>query len=88
MLSLGPLAFVQPWVLLALAVLPALWWLLRIMPPAPKKISFPAVRFLLGLKPAEETPARMPLRLLILRLAIAAPACRRTSCSSSAWTAT
>ena len=48
-----------------------LWWLLRIIPPAPKQIRFPAVRFLLGLEPEEETSARTPLWLLILRLALA-----------------
>jgi hypothetical protein len=72
MLSIGPLAFGAPWVLLGLAVLPVIWWLLRVTPPAPKKVPFPAVRLLLGLQQAEETPARTPLWLLILRLLIAA----------------
>ena len=34
MLTLGPLAFAAPWILLALAVLPVLIWLLRVVPPA------------------------------------------------------
>jgi len=72
MLQLGPLAFAQPFVLLALAVLPVLWWLLRVTPPAPRRISFPAVRLLMGLVPPEETPARTPWWLLALRLAAAA----------------
>lgn len=72
MLAMGPLAFGAPWVLLALAVLPVIWWLLRVTPPAPRRVPFPAVRLLLGLQQAEETPARTPLWLLALRLLIAA----------------
>ena len=72
MLALGPLAFAAPWLLLGLAALPALWWLLRVTPPAPKSLRFPALRLLLGLKPAEETPARTPWWLVLLRLALAA----------------
>ena len=69
MLSFGPLAFAQPWVLLALIGLPIIWWLLRLTPPAPKRQAFPAIRLLLGLKPPEETPAKAPLWLLLLRVA-------------------
>jgi hypothetical protein len=72
MLTLGPLAFGAPWLLLGLAALPALWWLLRVTPPAPRQVRFPALRLLLGLKPAEEMPARTPLWLVLLRLALAA----------------
>ncbi len=72
MLNLGLLAFTQPWLLAALAVLPALWILLRITPPAPRRLAFPAIRLLLRLEPREETPARTPLWLLLLRMALAA----------------
>ena len=72
MLSLGALAFASPWLLLAFAVLPVLWWLLRVTPPAPKRIRFPALRLLLGLKPHEETPAKTPLWLILLRMALIA----------------
>ena len=47
--------------------MPALWWLLRIIPPAPRQIRFPAIRFLLGLELEEETSARTPPWLLILQ---------------------
>jgi hypothetical protein len=60
--------FVAPWVLCGLLVLPLLWWLLRVTPPAPRSEIFPAVRFLLGLNATEETPARTPWWLLALRL--------------------
>jgi hypothetical protein len=63
--------FTTPWVLLALAALPLLWWLLRITPPAPRRESFPAIRLLLGLHAREETPARTPWWLLLLRLCAA-----------------
>src|ERR1700747_2937092 len=67
MLALGSLAFASPWVLAALVALPVIWWLLRITPPAPRRIAFPAIRLLLGLVPREETPARTPLWLVVVR---------------------
>jgi len=60
--------FASPWILLALAGLPLLWWLLRVTPPAPRSETFPAIRLLLGLHATEETPARTPWWLLALRL--------------------
>jgi hypothetical protein len=62
------LIFAVPWVLVALPALPLLWWLLRVTPPAPRQQSFPAIRLLLGLDAAEETPARTPPWLLVLRM--------------------
>jgi hypothetical protein len=64
--------FAAPWVLLALVLLPILWWLLRVTPPSPRREVFPAIRLLGGLRAAEETPARTPLWLLMLRLLAAA----------------
>ncbi len=72
MLALGSLAFAAPWLLAALAALPAIWWLLRVTPPAPRRIAFPAIRLLLGLVPREETPARTPWWLILLRTTAAA----------------
>ena len=72
MLSLGPLAFANPWLLLALGLLPGLYWLIRITPPAARRIPFPAVRLLLQLPRAEEAPAHTPWWLLLLRLLLAA----------------
>jgi hypothetical protein len=71
MLSYGALSFAAPWLLVALAALPVLWWLLRLTPPSPKRIPFPAIRLLFGLLPKEETPYRTPWWLILLRLAIA-----------------
>ena len=72
MLALGSLAFASPWILVALAALPVIWWLLRVTPPAPRRIPFPAIRLLLGLTPREETPARTPWWLILLRTVLAA----------------
>jgi len=62
------LIFVTPWLLLALAALPLLWWLLRVTPPAPRTQSFPAIRLLAGLRADERTASRTPWWLLALRL--------------------
>ena len=72
MLGLGAFGFAAPWLLAGFAVLPVLWWLIRVTPPAPTVVRFPAIRLLMGLKPAEETPAKTPLWLILLRLVIAA----------------
>src|ERR1700748_2244656 len=71
MFTRGSLAFASPWLLLGLTALPVLWWLLRVTPPAPKRVRFPALRLLLGLQPHEETPAKTPLWLIILRMVLA-----------------
>ena len=49
-----------------------LWWLLRVTPPAPRTQDFPAIRLLLGLRAREETAARTPWWLLVLRTVAAA----------------
>ncbi len=63
--------FIAPWLLLALAGLPVLWWLLRVVPPAPRQMMFPAVRLLLGLPATAQTAARTPPWLLALRVTAA-----------------
>lgn len=67
-----PLAFAQPLVLLGLLSLPLLWWLLRLVPPRPRRINFPPTRLLFEIAPKEETPSRTPWWLTLLRLALAA----------------
>ncbi len=69
---LAALNFASPWLLAALAALPAIWWLLRVTPPAPRRQIFPPLRLLLGLAVPEETPARTPPWLLVLRMIAAA----------------
>jgi len=72
MFGIGALAFVSPWMLAPVLGLPVLWWLLRVTPPPPRQIAFPAVRLLADLQTDEETPARTPWWLLALRFLIAA----------------
>ena len=72
MLTLGPLVFATPWMLLALGILPLIYWLLRVTPPAPRLLRFPAVRLLYDLVAQEETPDRTPWWLLLMRLLLAA----------------
>ena len=70
--SLGAIGFAHPWLLAALLALPVLVWLLRVTPPAPKLLAFPAVRLLLDLPRRDETAARTPWWLLALRILAAA----------------
>ncbi|MBI4183384.1 MAG: DUF4159 domain-containing protein [Proteobacteria bacterium] len=72
MLTLGPLGFAVPWMLAALAALPVIWWLLRVTPPAPRRVRFPAIRLLFELERKDDTAARTPLWLVILRLFLSA----------------
>jgi hypothetical protein len=67
-----PLAFLNPWILVALAALPALYFLLRLIPPRPRLVDFPPLRLLLEIVPKEETAARTPWWLVMLRLGLAA----------------
>src|SRR5580658_1732157 len=67
-----PIGFAQPLVLIGLLTLPVLWWLLRLIPPRPRRIDFPPTRLLLDIAPKEETPARAPWWLTAMRLALAA----------------
>lgn len=73
MFILGPIGFLTPWLLAALAALPVLWIILRALPPSPKVIEFPGIRLLVGLSDQNPVAQRTPWWLLLLRvLAIAA----------------
>ena len=72
MMTLGAIGFLQPWILLGLASLPAIWWLLRLTPPSPHHVVFPPTRLLKDLKSTEETPAHSPWWLTALRMLLAA----------------
>ena len=68
---LGPIGFAAPLALLGLLVVPVLWWLLRVTPPQPRLVRFPAIRLLRDLVQPEETSSRTPLWLILLRTALA-----------------
>lgn len=69
---MSAISFASPWILIALVALPAIWLLLRVTPPAPRRVIFPPLRLLLGLNAPQETPARTPWWLLLLRMLAAA----------------
>jgi hypothetical protein len=54
-----------------LLALPVIYWLLRLIPPLPRLVRFPAIRLLMGLEPTEQTPMKMPWWLLLLRMLLA-----------------
>ncbi|MBU0858922.1 MAG: BatA domain-containing protein, partial [Alphaproteobacteria bacterium] len=70
--AFGALTFLNPWILSGLIFLPALWFLLRVTPPAPHLMYFPPAHILAGLTPQERTPSRTPWWVLLLRLIMAA----------------
>jgi len=72
MIGALPLGFTEPLVLIGLITLPVLWWLLRLIPPRPRRLDFPPTRLLLEIAPTEQTPARTPWWLTLMRLALAA----------------
>lgn len=71
-MSLGSLAFLNPALLGALALLPVIYWLLRTVPPKPQRIDFPATRILVGIENREKTPAKTPWWLTLIRMLAAA----------------
>ena len=71
-MTLGALAFLNPWLLGALAALPLIYWLLRTIPPRPRRVAFPPTRILLDLINREKTPAKTPWWLTLIRMAAAA----------------
>jgi Domain of unknown function (DUF4159)/Aerotolerance regulator N-terminal len=71
-MTLGPIAFLSPWLLAGLLALPAIWWLLRTIPPRPRRLEFPPTRILLGIENREKTPAQTPWWLTLIRMAAAA----------------
>lgn len=77
MLNLGSLAILNPAILAALVILPAVWFLVRALPPKAQSIAFPPILLLRGLKRDDSPPDRTPwwvlaIRLLILTLVILA----------------
>ncbi|MDE2182380.1 MAG: DUF4159 domain-containing protein [Alphaproteobacteria bacterium] len=69
---LANISFGAPWILAALIMLPVIWFLLRVTPPLPKRVLFPPLRLLFGLRDEEQTPAGTPWWLMLLRLVAAA----------------
>ncbi len=70
--SLSALSFAAPWMLAGLAVLPVIWWLLRLTPPRPETVKFPPTFLLLALQTIDKAPVRSPWWLTMLRMLVAA----------------
>lgn len=66
------MSFAAPAVLIALAALPAIWWLLRLTPPRPRVEAFPPARLAAEIPQKSETSARTPWWLTALRLLLTA----------------
>jgi hypothetical protein len=66
------LSFGAPLMLLGLLALPVIWWLLKLTPPRPQLEVFPPLRILARVARVEETPAKSPWWLTLLRLLLAA----------------
>jgi hypothetical protein len=64
-------AFAYPAILGALVLLPVIWWLLRLTPPHPKAEVFPPLKILAIVLKREETPAKSPWWLTLLRMLLA-----------------
>ncbi len=67
MTAFGPFLLGAPWALAALVALPIIWWVLRATPPVPKAAELPSLRLLEGAQPREETPARTPWWVWLIR---------------------
>ncbi len=73
-MSLGPFLFGSPLALLGVIALPIIWFILRATPPTPKEAELPSLRLLDEIDPREETPAKTPWWVLLLRFTAAAAA--------------
>ena len=71
-MTLGPFLFGAPLALLGLIALPVIWYILRATPPTPKEADLPSLRLLDDVTPRDETPARTPWWILLLRMLAAA----------------
>ena len=67
-MTLGPLAFLNPWLLAGLLTLPIIYWLLRAVPPRPAQVEFPPTRILVGIESDEQTAEKTPWWLTLIRL--------------------
>ena len=74
-MTLGPFLIGAPLALIGLLSLPVIWLVLRSTPPSPRSVALPSLRLLDGISAREETPARTPWWVLLIRMLAAAVAC-------------
>lgn len=68
MMSLGPIGFFAPWAMIGLVSLPVVWWLVRFLPPSPRHVLFPAVRFLMNAEQDQQQHRSSMWWILAIRL--------------------
>lgn len=66
------MTFLAPWILSALLLLPLIYLLLRIIPPAAQKVVLPTLRFLHDLNQKNPPVQKTPWWIILLRLALLA----------------
>lgn len=71
-MSVFSLSFGAPFILLGLLALPVIWWLNRLTPPKPQEEPFPPLAILLKILKTEDTPAKSPWWLTLLRVLLCA----------------
>lgn len=71
-MSAIPFAFGFPLALFALVLLPVIWWLNRLTPPKPTQEPFAPFEILARVLKKEDTPAKSPWWLTLLRVVLAA----------------
>ena len=69
-MNIGAFLIHAPWALLAVALLPVLWWLIRFLPPPPRRVWFPPLTLLEGLRSATRARIHPNHWLLLLRMLI------------------
>ncbi len=70
-MAVGSILFLKSWYLVGLLVLPLLLWLLKVIPPTPIRIQFPAIGLLMGLDSQGRSSASAPWWLIVIRLLMA-----------------
>lgn len=66
------MTFLAPWLLTVLLALPLIYLLLRVIPPAAKKVVLPTVRFLQELQQKNPPVVKTPWWIILMRLALLA----------------
>lgn len=69
---MSALSFAVPFVLVGLIALPALYYLLRLTPPPPRRLPLPTLPLVQDILGKEREPSRTPWWLLLIRLGAAA----------------
>ena len=67
MFSLGPVTFVEPLAFISVPIIVIIWWFIKLKPPTPQRIPFPAIMFLKKLDQQHNVAETTPKWLKLLR---------------------